>query len=204
MDMRFAIYELRERGFIDYLNLADSAIKRHEEELSKVIEECEMDEPGLDNCWIADEIESLALYEDLFFESFILWLYGYFEKQMNEFCNGYRICHGLEVQLSDIRGKGIKRASHYLKICKLQLPKPNIWEKLIRLQDIRDSIIHNGGIIVTDIKRQKALKEFINKEDQKIITLSSNGKINLSKLFCEKTIKLVFDYLKEIEGLKKS
>ena len=207
MNIQLLIYKWKKTRFLSYLDLTDSALKKYEQGLGAWIKEQEAkistdeEQAGFD-ALIEGEGDSLELYNDLSFESFIIWLYGYLEKELDDLSNRLRKKLSLNLKLSDIFGKGIKRANIYLrKVCELTLPEEALWRNLIYLAEIRNAIVHNGGIII-DNKRKGELKKFINRHDKKDIFYYPNGKIILKKGYCVEAVDAVFTYLQKIQEMK--
>jgi hypothetical protein len=202
MNIQHSLYKWERSAFDRYLNLVCDALKKEEKEISKLIKEQKAESSTNTDLefWIEAEAEYLLVYRNLAFESFIIWLCGYLEKELNNLCDRLKKRHNLNLKLSDITGKGIKRARIYMeKVCGLVLPEEDIWKELIYLTEIRNVIVHNDGIIMSS-RIEKDIKRFIDQQNPEEITYvkNSRGRIVLRKGYCLRALKTVFMYLQEI------
>ena len=199
------IYETECKYFTSYLNLMFDSVKRKEQEFEESIREwqakisTEEEQADFDS-FIESEAETLGIYRDLLFESFIILLYGYLEKQLEDLCNRFTRKYKKVLRLSDITGKGIERARIFMeKVCGWSLPEEVLWESISHLREIRNAIVHNGGIV-----KISNLKNFIESQDKEEIFCYSNGKLVLTQKYCHRAIDSVFTYLLKLEESKSS
>ena len=203
MKLGFFIYDAERKMFLDYLDLMDKALKKEGKEMEKWMRKQETkihagEDQALFDAAVEGMAEDLNMYSELLFESSIVSLYSYLENQLDELCSRAIKKDNLTLQLSDITGKGIERARIFMKkVCRWLLPEEILWEELIYLREIRNAIVHNRGII-----KEEKMKKFVDKQNKKEISYWPNGKLILSKTYCEKAINLVFTYLKKLSALR--
>lgn len=205
MNIQLFLYDVEHDCFIKYLGLMLDTLKKEGQEIDKRFQELEAqistDEQRADfDAFVGDEAENFQLYNDLLLESFLIWLYSYLEKSLNDLCERFSKLNKLELRLCDISGKGINRAKIFMKkVCKFNLPEESLWESLVRLSEIRNTIVHNGGIV-----KNEELRKFIDEQGRKEISCSLYGKIDISPEYCTKVLESVFVYLRKLEELSPS
>lgn len=104
--------------------------------------------------------------EELFMKNFrysmIVAIYSFCETTLNDLCYYLYRSKGLLLQLDEVRGEGIERAKLYLiKVCLINFPeKDHDWQEILKLNSIRNCIIHAEGD-VDDMKSPAKLRNII-------------------------------------------
>lgn len=177
--------------------------------------------------------EDFFLVEDFFTEvslySFITIIYSYLESGLDSLCRvkyfdvaGQNKIDNIEakeqgkeekpftdIRHTDMKGKGIERASRYLKkVFRVDFgPVVSEWAELKALAKLRNSIVHNDGYGNTDIiKETKKPKEFTIK-DSAIkrhvkagrVEITNNGKLVIRQEYAGFILKQVISFFKKID-----
>ena len=124
--------------------------------------------------------------------------YASFEHRLNELCDSLQTEAGLRVAVTDLRGRGIKRARDYIKKVLAQ-PFPDrehAWSEMLVMQWIRNVIVHADGRIeyadCTDAQRR-----FIG--DNLGLLYLADGGLVLQPGFVSRFIDLCHSLYEEIE-----
>jgi hypothetical protein len=145
----------------------------------------------------------------------ILWrtafLHSFFltESSLDQICRNIQIAQNISLSLTDISGKGIKRAELFLrKLANVTLPfESKEWQDILDFNKIRNAFVHSDGII------SKGNKDLINVSKKYIgLYLPEFGnydysELNLDKEFCVFSLKTILDFFialhKNLNELKK-
>ncbi len=86
-------------------------------------------------------------YPTILRNSLFISIFSFFENELNQLCNLYKIFFNSTISLEDISGKGIVKAKKYLeKVVGLNLDSLNTeWSILANYKKIRNSLVHNDG-----------------------------------------------------------
>lgn len=141
--------------------------------------------------------------------SIVTLLHTVVETQMIRLANYLRRKQGLSLTVNDFRGTGIKRMKLYLnKVVSLNVADDPAWKKLCDLNDLRDIIVHRGGLQGSDKDQQKVVRRLIKEYNGGLSLLgpakSPDSEIEVSLDFCRcflNTIEQFFRRLFEKAGL---
>jgi hypothetical protein len=77
---------------------------------------------------------------------------GFFEHNLNELCNCLRVERGIEERITDLPGKGLRRAKLYMaKYIGVDFPADtDAWKHVLKYADIRNLIAHRDGLVKDD------------------------------------------------------
>lgn len=197
-------------AFYNYLTNLDSFIskqidhQRAQIKKSPEIKQSDNDDENLSEpVWQILESEIiLEMYEsfsNLFLKSFLISLYTFLEANLAERCRTIEKKHSYSLSLRDLSGTGINQSMNYLiKVHHINyaLAKSTEWEEIQNIRRLRNCIVHNGGILSENAERQ--LEDFIRNEST-IQVQKDTKNIILSKQFCDQAIRLLEQFLHNIE-----
>ncbi len=99
--------------------------------------------------------------------SLLLTMVSLLEEAVNTLCRLYHSIYKIEKELKDIKGKGLERATDYIKKeVKIEGFKSDKWEHITAIRDARNMIVHNGGRIVKEEDFKKFDKFSIGYRDE--------------------------------------
>jgi hypothetical protein len=130
-------------------------------------------------------------------------LWSYFENSLNVLCEVYEFHLSLNVNYNEMRGKGIDRSKLYLrKIIGLEFPASSNWDKIRKLQRIRNNIVHSYSELRND--DAQLLSDLATFSYIKLYPLTLKSIIEIEELFLESIID-VFEsfYVELLESIKK-
>jgi uncharacterized protein YutE (UPF0331/DUF86 family) len=128
--------------------------------------------------------------------SAFLSLMSFFENSLNKLCEVYEERLDIKLNFTDMNERGIDRAKLYLeKVIQLDFPNSSDWEKIKKLQEIRNIIVHRYSEISNDDKKILSLKKFPH---LKLYPLTSKSIIQLDGLFLENVIDIFKAFYKEL------
>ena len=144
-------YELDELK--QYYAELEIKFERDKESLSKSYDEkfgSEVIDPELEYMLDEQFSEEHYIIENLFLKTFrhsmIVSIYSLIEINLNFLCRYLCRSKKLALALEEIRGDGIERAKVYLaKVCDVSFPESNEWNEIIKLNKIRNCIVHAQG-----------------------------------------------------------
>jgi hypothetical protein len=121
--------------------------------------------------------------------SIVTLLHTVVETQMFRLADYLRRKQGLALTVKDFRGTGIKRTKLYLhKVVGLNVADDPAWKKLCDLNDLRDIIVHRGGLQGPNKNQQKEVRRLINEYNGGLSLLgpeeSPDSEIEVSLDFC--------------------
>lgn len=124
----------------------------------------------------------------------ILAVYAYLESSMSEICHQEQQNLRISISAEDLKGEGIVKFQEYLKkIAQLDISKINdSWSHLLKINLIRNCIIHCNGNIENSKKRDQLIK--IISTTKEIETIEGSL-INLSPDFVKESIFHVKKFL---------
>ena len=111
---------------------------------------------------------------ELNYEAILLILVSRLEEALNCWCRTvHPICSDgktFEKYSFESKGGNLEKAASYLEKCVgiLGIKKDVAWEKITAIRDIRNAIVHNGGIIKKHSKKIKKFYFITREEDNKI------------------------------------
>lgn len=114
----------------------------------------------------------LARVVPLGYYSILIMLVSILEEGFNTICRAYQGENKYDLEYTDIAGQGIERCILYLeKMCGINgIKKHPQWEYIKTIRDIRNKIVHVGGMVGRD-------KSFINRIDKFKLYVDESGKI---------------------------
>ena len=140
-----------------------------------------------------------SLYLKTFRYSIIVTIYSLLEISLNDLCHYLCNSKKLSLSLEELRGDGIERAKLYLtKACSIDFPESNNeWNEILKLNKIRNCIVHAQGDILHDKSPQKLKNIVANTtgiylESDRFIRIES-GYINTALSNTEKLLEAVYE-----------
>ena len=131
--------------------------------------------------WDLDEIFE-EYFPGLQRRSALLTVWGYFEHELDKLCALYKAEKNFALDLSDLNGKGIDRATTYLeKVAGLDMHKGSQeWQLLRKIQQLRNIVAHQDGKLQDRSGNPiKPVVAFINETD----SLAGNGEVTINAGF---------------------
>ena len=146
--------------------------------------------------------EENYIIENIFLKTFhystIVTVYSLLEISLNDLCRFLRNSKKLSLSLEELRGNGIKRAKLYLaKVCLIDFPESNEWNEILKLNKIRNCIVHAQGDI-EDAKSPKTLRNIVAStrgvelENDRFIRIDSEY-INMALSNTKKLLEIVYE-----------
>lgn len=197
-----------------YIELAEeqatSSIERFENDVEIIIQE-ELNEnqagdavqtiseyKGLrSDLWNLDGIFTYH-YPNLLRRSSLLSLIGVFEKELNDLCKLYKTVKQYQIDIKDLNGMGIKRASLYLeKIACIDVCRGSKeWGEIKNIQKIRNIVAHrNGSLLDNSGKAEKSLTNYINTVD----SLEGDNEVFIKEGFLGHVLSVYSSYFKLLD-----
>ena len=189
----FEVWDIRHKikYFKGYLGDMEKNLKDNEFKLEEEFQEVDTYDHEQ---YLIDQAEELREYYNIFYSSFIITVYSYFEYKLNKFCKIAENRSDSRVKLGDIKGNGIGKSRRYLdKVHHFQLPSDNIWEDITNIRKIRNHLAHQSG----EVENPKPnLKRYIKKIDGiKLVEGFGSKEIKIEKEYCNFVIKIIEEYL---------
>ena len=132
-----------------------------------------------------EEASHHANIEWIFLNSILIALYSFFEHHLFALCRVVEDKDPSLVKIDDIKGEGIAKFCKYLSLVG-QLKNGNKsgkeWQEVDKFRKVRNSLVHNGGILRTDLTKKledHELYPFLKKH--KVIMAGSLGLIRIRK-----------------------
>lgn len=109
--------------------------------------------------------------------SIFLALYALFEARLNDYCRYLEAAGDVELKLSDLADKGVRRAQTYLtKVAGVEFPSTSkTWLEILTVGKLRNLIAHSEGKLTDDT--DKALLRYI--DENKLLSRSQHGGVQL-------------------------
>lgn len=144
-------------------------------------------------------------FPDTLRKSVFISLWSYFENSLNILCQIYEYHNSLNVNYKDLKCKdrGIDRTKLYLtKVVQLDFPTSLNWNKIKKLQSIRNKIVHSySEVNNNDVKILSNINYF---QYLKLYPLNSTSIIEIEELFLECVITIFECFYKELlDSIKK-
>jgi|GEM_PF-6595556 len=117
--------------------------------------------------------------------SVLLTLFGFFEHNLNALCNSLRREYGTDSRITDLPGRGLRRAKLYITK-HIGLPFPadtDAWHCLLKFSDIRNLVAHRDSLIKDD---DPELRRFIEADPN--LNIDASGRIRLEAGALEEVI----------------
>lgn len=135
--------------------------------------------------------------------SFLVACYSYLEYELTDYCRYLRKEHSLPLDVNDLKGSGIERASKYLNhIAKLDFPDTDLsWNEIRYLNKIRNFIVHNEGRL-DDSKKAEAVRDYISKRSD-LLSLDEDEAIILSGEYCKHIIDILMAFFNALDKIRK-
>ncbi|MDB5227987.1 MAG: hypothetical protein JWN78_2180 [Bacteroidota bacterium] len=182
------LFEFEIETFKDYLS-----------DLNKFIEQkykVAADIYGVDS----DEFQSLRWeYTRLFYRSTFISIMSFVEHNLNEMCNSIKHENKYDVDIKDLRGRGILRAKLYIeKVHKIRMEPLNVeLNKIMFYSEIRNKIVHADG----DIEKNE-----FDKIKTNIINLDYNDyglfrQIKINKEFLDCLLEDIVIFFKKLDSV---
>ncbi len=128
--------------------------------------------------------------------SFITLIYSFLESSLNDLCLILKEKNLIELDLIDLRGEGIIRAKTYLtKICKIDFPETHEWNEIIKLNKIRNCIVHANGNIKKSNGRSSLEKSLLN---MKTVVIRDQEFLDIKIEYIESMILNIKKFLSKI------
>jgi hypothetical protein len=115
----------------------------------------------------------------IFRESLVVFLYSNLEHYLQKICNYFQCMKKINVSYTDIQGKGIFQAIHFLKLlCNINLKEAKEWHEINCFNKVRNAIVHKNGLI-----EEKEIKQSIFYQNKMIqLNTIENVEENRKKL----------------------
>jgi hypothetical protein len=130
-----------------------------------------------------DKSSHLSNIEWILLNSIYASVYSFFEYHIYALVNVVESRSKSKIRLKDIAGKGIVQSFTYLHLVgelNSAGKGTNFWQDLMRFQNVRNIIVHNGGVMMSDVNR--ALKDhelFTFLEERNVIMAGVLGHIRI-------------------------
>ncbi len=143
--------------------------------------------------------ENSLLWEDYFPSelraSVLVSIMSFFERYLNGVCTESSVLLRTQISHKTLKGSAIERAQTFLfRLCALPKPHEDRWRSMKRLQHLRNTVVHNGGLLETD--RELANAQRLAAE-MKGVNCSELG-IDLEPEFIPYAINEVSQFLEEM------
>jgi len=111
------------------------------------------DNPEEANSRLHPEIQFGHIFPDILWRTTFLHSYFRFESSLDQICKNLQQTEDYKLGLSDVAGKGIERASAYLKkVSNITEPfADNTWRKLNDYNKLRNIFVHGDGLVARKI-----------------------------------------------------
>lgn len=194
--------ELRELH--DYVQSAEQFLEKRAGHLEKRFEKLASEHDDPDTADMAAEPlrDEYWRVKDVFTQinrkALTVSVLGLLEHKLNELCNKLARRVGATQKVTDLPGKGFKRARKYLeKVIGLDLAGASTsWEELGKIQLVRNTIVHRNGLMREDDEK---LRSYINDKTPHL-NLNELNEIEILPTFlphvvnvCEEFITVVFE-----------
>jgi hypothetical protein len=154
-----------------------------------------------DNSW---DLENLftELFPSLQRSSALITLYSFFEHELEGLCDLYKAEKGFDIDVSDMRSKGIDRAALYLrKVARLDVHQASQeWIAIKNIQVLRNLVVHRNGQVSES--RDKPLVQFVKAVST--LTWKPGGEIVFESGFLLFVVNTFRNYFKLLDNSIKS
>lgn len=156
-----------------YANFTEKSLKTEVEEINAFIK-VHGTQPSVDEeWWNVSEV-----FPHLHRSAVLLSVFAFFEHNLNVVCDSLAQEHDKLLRVSDLHGRGLKRAKIYLsKEIGIIFPSESeSWRELSLLQKLRNVVAHRDGLLKED---DKELKMYIEKSYY--VSIDSTGHVRLKE-----------------------
>ncbi len=145
--------------------------------------------------WYKKREDFQTTFPDILRCSLLVSAYALFENIMIQICRGIRELEGHSDALEDFPGKGIKRATVYLKkVAQVKfLDSGEAWSQLLRLGRLRNKIVHAGRTIGSDEKLRAEFNQVPG------VSIDIEGMIRLDSTFIPAVVDALHAFAAQIE-----
>lgn len=185
-----------------YIDSFEELLQQNKEEHENALKagqlSWEEDSYHSDELWKFDEV-----FPKILRNSFLVTCHSYLEHKLNDYCRYLRKDHALLLDVNDLKGSGIERASKYLKlVAKLDFPDTNhSWNEIMYLNKIRNFIVHNEGRL-NDSKKAKAVRDYISRHSD-LLSLDERETIILTGGYCKYIIDILMAFFNTFNKIKR-
>lgn len=147
--------------------------------------------------WNLDVI-FIDFYPNLLRRSSLLSLIGVFEKELNDLCKLYKAVKKYHIDIQDLKGMGLERASLYLeKVASIDVCRDSKeWAQIKNIQKIRNIVAHRSGSLLDNSgKADKSLTNYINTVD----SLEGDDEIVIKEGFLKHVLSVYASYFKLLD-----
>jgi hypothetical protein len=135
--------------------------------------------------------------------SIVTLLHTVVETQMIRLANYLRRKRGFSLQVNYFRGTVIERTKLYLnKVVNLNVVDDSAWKKLRDLNDLRDIIVHRGGLQGSDKDQQKVVRRLIKEYNGGLSLVgpaeSPDSEIEVSLDFCRCFLNTIEQFFRRL------
>lgn len=128
--------------------------------------------------------------------SIVTLLHTVVESQLIRLANHLRNKKGLSLQAKDFRGTSIEQTKLYFnKVVNLNVSNDPAWGALRDLAELRDIIVHRGGIQGADTHHQKTVERLVDKYKGELVLRGSKDspdtEIEISPALCHRFLNTV-------------
>ena len=129
-------------------------------------------------------------------ESVLITLYSFLESQMNDLCDIIADSIDSQVRYTHLKGKGVNRALNFLiRVARFDLSSlGSEWSFIEAVNQLRNLIVHNGGILCDDPK----LNAFVR--NNKNVWREPGSHIRLGAGFIDEFISNMDCFFEKIDG----
>ena len=131
-----------------------------------------------------DDYRDMQQHKIILMNSFFTASFALFEYHLTWLCSHVQQRHGIPFSMNDLKHSLTERAKSYLK--KLGVPFPSDapeWKEIIKYQEIRNKIMHEGGYISCE------WGNFSYAQDSGIVgSAEISQQLELTRSFCEKAL----------------
>ena len=119
------------------------------------------------------------------------------ESEIDTYCKDFRKHKKLSISYNDFKGDLLSKfKTFFLKILQSDFDFQGVlWQDIMGLYEIRNSLVHNYGL-VSDFGKRKTVENFINRN--KSFKVDDNDRICISQQACLDSIKIVETFFNEL------
>lgn len=175
--------ELEAKSFKEYILDSRISVKKQQDEFnSKIDNQMNLNPDGAQEIheFYEDEYYQFnEFYPSTFNNSTLIMIYSFFEYNLRSMCNYLHRIQGHKISLDDLQGNNyIEKSKKYLTlVVGLNLDDLEMtWNKITKIQNIRNCIVHNNSNI-----RKSKKQDLKNSDLYKVIKSNPNLKLNEEK-----------------------
>lgn len=169
----------------------DGFVKKSEDELKKYTHDPEL---GIIEDDMSYEYWQLAeTFPKILRNSLLITCYSFLEYQLIEICKSQKGKKSLQVDVTDLSGKGVERSRNYLKkVAGIDFAEDVSWSEIRHITLIRNFIVHKNGIL-DNSENAKKIRAYIDKRSD--ISLDERNTIILGANYCRHVINILETFL---------